>query len=75
MLRASTPLFYTGQTSPVWPYTVQEEVNPPPPPLRKCTVLNVNFVFDLRDVLQEVTPGVKRDLPMLNLDYRARTAA
>ena len=31
MLRASTPLFYTGQTSPVWPYTVQEEVNPPTP--------------------------------------------
>ena len=43
--------------------TIQAEVVSPLAP-KKYTVLNWNFVFDLRDVFQERIPGVKRDLPV-----------
>jgi hypothetical protein len=31
------------------------------------TVLNGNFVFDLRDIFQERDPGIKRDLPIYKI--------
>jgi hypothetical protein len=41
----------------------ENEVSIPLTP-SKYTVLNGNFVFDLRDVFQELNPGVKGDLPI-----------
>jgi len=32
---------------------------------RKYTILNGDFVFDLRDVFQDCNPDVKQDLPVL----------
>jgi hypothetical protein len=37
------------------------------PNRRKYTVLNGNFVFNLRNIFQERSPGIKRDLPVLYL--------
>ena len=31
---------------------------------KKYIVLNVNIVFDLRNIYQECNPGVKQDLPV-----------
>jgi len=53
----------------LWYTTKDEGVNPLHP---QNTVLNGNFVIDLRDVFQEHKPGVKWDLPVycIHLDIR-----
>jgi len=45
--------------------TRKDEVVNPLTPI-KYTVLNGNFVFDLRDVFQERNPGIKRDLSVFS---------
>jgi len=48
----------------VYSYTTQDEVINPVTP-RKYTVLNENFVFDLRKIFQDCIPDAKRDLPVM----------
>jgi hypothetical protein len=47
----------------VYSYTTWDKVVNPLTP-RKYNVLNGDFVFDLCDVFQEHTPGLKLDLPV-----------
>ena len=53
----------------VWSYTIWDEVVANPINTSKYTIWNGNSVFDLRDVLQECIPSVKRDLPVFAIDW------
>jgi len=59
----STRIRYSSVYPPVvQSCTMQDEVFNPVSPGN--TVLNGNFVFDLRKIFQEGNPGIKRDLPI-----------
>jgi len=63
-----TQYIYTAElcmsTSGIVIHFITKAINPLT--LRRYTVLNGNFVFDLRNVYQEHNPGIKRDFPVLS---------